>query len=401
MEKSMSETIIDYMEKYNDIPFSEMPMNDVDSLALCQLSYLKFDGMVGDARENGPSVTLEEIAECADCEKLFSDERFEKCNRALFEGMLGGRRYRNMKLNCYINIVEKEWETQFSAITFLPEGELPYIAFRGTDETIVGWKEDFNMAFLSPVPAQEYSVKYLHMVASGIHGSFNIGGHSKGGNLAVYCAMNCIPGISERMNKVYSMDGPGFRPEILAACDYERIAHKVVKLLPQSSLIGMLFERDTRYQVVESKSYGLAQHDPFTWRVREGAFVMADALHEGRRFMDDTINQWILSLDEEQLRTFVDTVYQVVCASQADNLIDFVANWKKSINGITTAIKEIDEQTARVLREILKALPAIAKTRAREEATLERRSKAARGKRISRKQKEKEEERPTETCAED
>ena len=181
----MAGTVIEYLQKYGDISFREKPLNDVDSLALCQLSYLKFDGMVSDVRHNGPSVTLREIAERPDVDKLFGDVRFEKENRALFEGMLSGRRFRDMKLNCYINLVEKEWETQFSAITFILDDGTLFLAFRGTDETIIGWKEDFNMAFLSPVPGQEYSVKYVNMVTGWLHQPFYIGGHSKGGNLAV------------------------------------------------------------------------------------------------------------------------------------------------------------------------------------------------------------------------
>ena len=151
----MAGTVIEYLKKYGDIPFCEKPLNDVDSLALCQLSYLKFDGMVSDVRHNGPSVTLQEIAKRPDVDQLFGDVRFEKENRALFEGLLSGRRFRNMKLNCYINLVEKEWETQFSAITFILDDGTLFLAFRGTDETIVGWKEDFNMAFLNPLPGQE------------------------------------------------------------------------------------------------------------------------------------------------------------------------------------------------------------------------------------------------------
>ena len=173
----MAGTVIEYLKKYGDIPFREKPLNDVDSLALCQLSYLKFDGMVSDVRHNGPSVTLQEIAKRADVEQLFGDVRFEKENRALFEGLLSGRRFRNMKLNCYINLVEKEWETQFSAITFILDDGTLFLAFRGTDETIVGWKEDFNMAFLNPVPGQEYSVKYVNMVTGWLHQPFYIGGH--------------------------------------------------------------------------------------------------------------------------------------------------------------------------------------------------------------------------------
>ncbi len=353
-------TIIDYLKEYGGQSFYEKPMNDVDSLALCQFSYLKFDGMVPGVRENGRSVTLEELAARSDCDKLFADERFEKENRELFEQMLHSRRFRTLRMNCYINIVEAEWETQFSAITFLLEDNTMYIAFRGTDETIIGWKEDFNMAFLSPVPGQELSVKYLNTVTGRLHSPFYIGGHSKGGNLAVYSAMNCIPKVQERILKVYSMDGPGFRPEVLAECRYDEIADKVVKILPHSSLVGMLFETDIRYRVVESKTFGLAQHDPFSWLVKDGQFVEVDGIYEKRMRMDKAINQWILSLDETQLRTFVDTLYQVVSASQAKDLIEFTADWKKSMNGMVAAMKEIDKQTADMLRAIVKSLFEIA-----------------------------------------
>lgn len=363
----MSGTIIDYLKEYGNRSLGELPLNDVDSLALCQLSYLKFDGLVPDVRENSSCVTLEEIASHTDFEKLFSDERYEKDNRALFDAMLASRRYRFMKLNCYINIIEVEWETQFSAVTYLLEDGSMYIAYRGTDETIVGWKEDFNMAFLNPVPGQSYSVKYLNMVTGRIHSSFMLGGHSKGGNLAVYAAMNCQPQVQERIVKIYSMDGPGFRPEILSSCSYETIADRVVKILPHSSLVGMLFEHDIRYQVVKSKTFGLAQHNPYTWLVEKGEFVKAENIYESRRRMDNTINEWLLSLNEQQLKTFVDTFYQVISASEAKDLIEFTADWKKSMNGMIGALKEVDEQTARILKEIIKSLFEIARIRMKEE----------------------------------
>lgn len=391
----MAGTIIDYLQEYGDCTFRERPMNDVDSLALCQLSYLKFDGMVPDVRSNGASVTLRELRERADFDKLFADERFEKSNRALMEGMLSGRRFGSLRLNCYINLVEKEWETQFSAITFLLEDGTIYIAFRGTDETIIGWKEDFNMAFLSPVPGQAYSVKYLNMVTGRLHNSFYIGGHSKGGNLAVYSAMKCTPQVQKRILKIYNMDGPGFRPEVLQECDYESISDRVVKILPHSSMVGMIFECDIHYQVVESKGFGLAQHDPYSWLVENGEFVKADDIYESRRRMNSTINEWILSLNEQQLRIFVETLYQVVSASQADSLIEFTADWKKSMNGIIAALKEVDDQTARILREIIKSLFEIAGARMREEITPRRSSGKKSGKQKSRKKNKTAQELPS------
>lgn len=348
-------TVLDYLEKYGKYTFQEMPMTEVDSLALCQLSYLKFDGMVPGPGE-GEAVTLESLKEHPDYEKLFADVRYEKPNRALYEKMVSGKRFRDLGLNYYVNIVEERWETQFSAVTYTLGDGIHYVAYRGTDETIVGWKEDFNMAFLSPVPGQAISVEYLNRVAEKFEGSLYIGGHSKGGNLAVYSAMNCAPSLQKRILKIYSMDGPGFRPEVLEQCGYERVADRVVKILPHSSLVGMIFESDMHFQVVKSRTFGLLQHDPYTWQVTGNHLVRAKDLYEKRREMDNNLNQWILSLNEEQLRTFVDTLYTVITASQAHDLIDFTAEWGRSMNGIIGALKGVDEETREALKEMVRSL---------------------------------------------
>lgn len=363
----MANTMHAYLKEYGDVPFTERPMNDVDSLVLCQLAYLKFDGLVPGIDENAPSVTLKELAEHPMVNGLFADERYEKDNRELFERMCAGSRFCNLKLNSYINIVEKEWETQFSAITYVLEDNTIYVAFRGTDETIVGWKEDFNMAYLSPVPGQAMSVKYLNLVTEKFSNLFYVGGHSKGGNFAVYSAMKCVPKVQERILKIYSMDGPGFRQEVLEECGYDRIADRVVKLLPHSSMVGMLFEWDTRYRVVESGSFGLAQHNPYNWKVKNGEFVMAEDIYERARLADNTLNEWIISLDEQQIRLFVDTLYQVIAASEADDLIAITADWKRSMMGVVSAIKEVDEDTMQMLQQVIKGLFELARVRMKEE----------------------------------
>ncbi len=352
----MADTIIGYVKRYGDYTFMEKPMNDVDSLALCQFCYLKFDGMVPFVTENRKSVSLQEIASHKDFENLFSDERYEKDNRALFEAMINSRRYRRMKLNCYINIVETEWETQFSAVTFLLEDGSIYIAYRGTDETIVGWKEDFNMAFESPVPGQAYAVKYLNMVTGRLNNRFYVGGHSKGGNLAVYAAMNCPSQVQERILKIYSMDGPGFRREVLEKCRYEAVEDKIVKILPHSSMVGMLFETTPVYKVVESKTFGLLQHNPYTWLIEGDDFLYVKGLYESRRLFDEAMNEWVMSLNDTQRKMFVDTLYQVVSASKAENLIDLTADWKKSMNGMVSALKEVDDETKRAVKQIIRTL---------------------------------------------
>ena len=164
--------IIDYVKEYGHISLAEAPLNDVDSLVLCQFAYIKFDGIVPGPMENKRSVSMQEVYAHADYEKLYGDVRFEKDNRALFEAMLQSARFGNMRMNCYINIIETQWETQFSAITFLMEDGTLFIAYRGTDESIIGWKEDFNMSFLAEIPAQSYSVKYLNIVTGFLNKKF-------------------------------------------------------------------------------------------------------------------------------------------------------------------------------------------------------------------------------------
>lgn len=363
----MSETLFGYLKEYGDIPFAEHPLNNVDNLILCQFSYLKFDGMVPGVKEDKKSVTLKELNAHPKREMLFEDEIYEKDNRKLFEAMLAGRRFRNMKLNCYVNVIEKEWETQFSAVTLILDDGTIYVAFRGTDETIVGWKEDFNMAFLSPVPGQELSVKYLNMVTKRFPNRFYVGGHSKGGNLAVYSAMSCPPRVQERIIRVYSLDGPGFQPKVLEQCGYDRIADRVVKLLPHSSMVGMIFEWDTRYQVVESKSFGLLQHDLYNWRVKDGELIPAHDIYRHAKEKSSVFNEWVMQQDEEHLRLFVDTLYQVISASQADNLIDLTTDWKTSVLGMLEALKEVDAETMQILKEVVKELFALSRVRKREQ----------------------------------
>ena len=236
----MAGTIIEYLKEYGDCSFAEKPFNDVDSLALCQLSYLKFDGLVPDVRQYGPWITLLELSRHPDFDKLFTDEWYEKSNRALVSGMLSGRRFRELKMNCYINLVEKEWETQFSAITFMTGNGLVYIAFRGTDETIVGWKEDFNMSFAAEVPAQGAALDYVTRAAGVLDGPLVLGGHSKGGNLAAYAGIFAPRTVQERIQCVYNFDGPGFNEAVLATEQFQSIDMRIHTFVPQTSVVGIL-----------------------------------------------------------------------------------------------------------------------------------------------------------------
>ena len=368
-------TILDYLREYGDYSLEEKPFSDVDSLVISQLAYLKFDGIVPGPEEKRPPVSLQEIAAHADYDHLYADERYRRDNTALFMGALNGRRFGNLHLWNYVNLIEPERESQFSAVVCGFSGGLTYVVFRGTDENMVGWKEDLNLAFSEPVPGQLRSVPYLEQAARTIEGGVFVGGHSKGGNLAVYAAMYCEPAVRERIERIYDHDGPGFRPEVRQQGAWQEIEGRIHKTVPRSSMVGMLLYADIAYRVVESKTIGLAQHNPYTWLVKNGDFRMADEIRPGRRFVDQTLNEWILSLDQEQMHIFVDTLYGVVQASETDNLIDFTAHWVQNVQKIGRAISEVDEETAKVVMQIMRALFETVSRHAKEQAHPERRLK--------------------------
>lgn len=349
-------TILDYLREYGGYSLEEKPFGEVDSLVISQFSYLKFDGIVPGPGEGRGPVSVAQIAAHADYDHLYADERYRKDNTALFTGVLKSRRFGEMRLWNYVNQIEPEQEIQFSAVVCGLSEELAYVVFRGTDENIVGWKEDLNLAFSEPVPGQTRSVPYLEEAARTISGRFFVGGHSKGGNLAVYASMHCDPQVRERIAAIYDHDGPGFRPEVREQGAWSEIEGRIRKTVPRSSLVGMLLYTDGDYRVVESKTLGLAQHNPYTWLVKEDDFRIVDEIRPGRRFVDQTLNEWILSLDQTQMHIFVDTLYRIVQASETDNLIDFTAHWFQSIHKIGKAIGEVDEETADVMIRIMRAL---------------------------------------------
>ncbi len=360
-------TILDYLKEYGDYTLEEKPFSDVDSLVLCQFAYLKFDGMVPGPAEKMPAVSVQELAKHRDYDNLYADERYRKDNTALFQGIYQSRRFGDMRLWNYVNLIELDQETQFSAVICGLSGGITYVAFRGTDETIVGWKEDLNLAFSEPVPGQLLSVQYLEQAARTVQGRFYVGGHSKGGNLAVYASMSCDGGVRDRIERIYDHDGPGFRPEVRRNSAYEEIEDRIHKTVPRSSLVGMLLYTEGNYKVVESKTIGLAQHNPYTWLIKDDSFRVVEEIRAGRKFMDQALNEWILSLDQQQMHTFVDTFYRVVQASETDNLIDFTANWFQSLHKIGAALKEVDGESANVIFQIMRALFEVVSAHAREQ----------------------------------
>lgn len=360
--------IVDYIKKYGNTDYETEPFNNVDRLILSQMSYLKFDGLVPFAFEKDEkAVSIAEISKMANAENLFLDERYAKQNRTFFGLLADNRRFSEIKLNYYVNIRDIEWEIQFSAITaFLPTGQI-HVIFRGTDESIIGWKEDLNMAFMTPIPAQEKAVEYVRFVASKISGEFSVGGHSKGGNLAVYSAMMSPKDIQDRITRIESHDGPGFSKQVLKDADFDSVKGRIHKFVPQSSVVGMLLETVEDYEVVSCKNVSIFQHDPYNWLVNGNDFSKKDSVRKHKLFEDESINKWANSLSPEELKELSDSMFEVFSSAGIDDLNDINGNTAQAIRKIIEVVDDFPTERKDKIKGIMECLVKCASEDARAE----------------------------------
>jgi hypothetical protein len=251
-------------------------------------------------------------------------------------------------------MIDPKTELQFSAVTFLLGNGTAVVTYRGTDDTLVGWKEDMNMCFLPVVPAQLKAVEYLHTVAKTHKGKIILAGHSKGGNLAVYAAVQCDPDIRERITAIYSNDGPGFGKNILDDPDYQQIRPLICNLVPHSSVVGMLLEHDENFTVVKSRQKsGLLQHNGLSWEILGNSFVhLKDVTPESRK-LDRTVNQWIRDMTPEQREEFAEAVYQLFSVDGAQTLTDLVAARKKWFSHTKKLDPKVHETIQKMLSELI------------------------------------------------
>lgn len=350
------ENIISYVKKWGQYSLFERPFNEVDSLVLCQLVYLHYGNFVPGLGKRNHPVSIQDIYKDPEKDHILDDYWYRQNNKELFGAVAESRRFGSLKMNFYVDIINEEEQAQFSAMTYVLEDKNIYIAYRGTDATIVGWKEDLNLAFSKPLPSHQLAVEYMERVAGMTAGNFYTGGHSKGGNLAAYAAMNCASRTKERLLKVFNNDGPGFRPEIREKGNYQEIKERMVKFIPRSSLVGTILEDHDDFILVESRGVGMLQHNAYSWKIEEDHFIRAKNMAEGKMVRDAALNEWILSLTEEETHAFVDTLYDVVSASEASNVFEFGADWKNCLQNIFEAAKEIDETTRKVIFKIIRSL---------------------------------------------
>ncbi|MGN0115161.1 MAG: DUF2974 domain-containing protein [Acutalibacteraceae bacterium] len=351
--------IFDYLQWRGDLLLEKIGFNEADGVILARLSYIPFDGVIN--QDFADFVTVADAAKALLSIPDIKNMVLLKDDVRLLEALSESERFRGMIISGYVNQIETEAQTQFSAITVRLSDDEYYISFRGTDHTLVGWKEDFNMGFACPVPSQKLAVEYLQNAAKRTRGRLVIGGHSKGGNLAVYAAAFCDDSVKRRIESVYNFDGPGFDNKVLSSDGYKSIFSKINTFVPQSSVVGMLLGHEEKYTIVHSSQNGIWQHDIYSWEIRRDGFVYLETVDNSSRFVDYTLKAWIAELDYKQREKFVDTIYSVMATTNATTFRELGDHWLANAKTVLTSYKNLDEPTRKAVTQALRSLAKCAK----------------------------------------
>ncbi len=348
--------MLDYVLWRGDLSFERDSFCEVDSLVFSQLAYLDFTD-IADAKNPREAKTLFDAVteyEMLPEERKYLGAIIPKETLPLAGAVARSERYKDVLLFSYENKIDEEHESQFCALTFmLPSGEI-VVAFRGTDDTLVGWKENLNMSFMIETYAQKNAVRYLSETASktGIK-SIYVCGHSKGGNLAVWASVNSNDGIKNRIISVYNNDGPGFSAEMYTSEKYRKIKNKINTFIPQYSIVGIFFVHDENSKTVKSTSNTIMSHDPFSWQINGREIVCTTERSAKRKKGDEALNFWIASLTPEERQSFVDTVYNALSESGVKTLSDINNNRIKTVVAFGRAMKNLDPSAEKNMRYVL------------------------------------------------
>lgn len=349
--------LLDYLKWRNDVSFDVSSFNDVDNVILSCLAYTDFGELFS---EHNKIYSIEETFKLF-CEKhslqeVRESKQFLERVPLLFEDMVVGDRYKGTRIGYYKDVLEKETIKQFAAVVFfLPDGT-NYIAFRGTDSTITGWKEDFLMSCSSDTEGAKEAVAYLNEVAKNIEGDLILGGHSKGGNFAMYASIFCDEEVKERITKVYNNDGPGFRDEIIYTDEYKKAVPKICNIIPQTSIIGQLLSNYGKYTIIKSNATGIFQHDALTWEPTKDRFISSE-LDDFSKFVKVALGTWLKELDDETRQSVVSTVFSMIEETEAETFKEFGDSLFKNSKII---IKELVNLPKEKREELMTAMGSLA-----------------------------------------
>ncbi|MCL2192299.1 MAG: DUF2974 domain-containing protein [Treponema sp.] len=352
--------MFDYVSWRGDLEFDLIPFNPVDNIVFSQLSYLPMDGIV-QASGKGNPVSVSALAKMYMAKHGGNPSASKDITVARASSTLSAismaPRYEDCEVFGYVNNTDPGTEKQFSAFCVIigrkRSSRKLVVVFRGTDTSIVGWKEDLNMSLVNSIPSQEEAVSYLEEMANCHSYPLIVAGHSKGGNLAMYASAFCNEAIQRRIIAVYSNDAPGFHQEIIQRKGYRAICGRIQAFVPQSSFVGILLEHAVSPKVIKSTAIGLMQHDLRSWEVTRDDLADGGELTPQSRFIHSIITEWIGKIGDERRYQFIEALYKILVSSNATSFAEMGSDWSQSAAGIISGLKNVDGPTKKLMGEII------------------------------------------------
>lgn len=297
-------TLFDYLEWRGHISFAESPINEVDSLIFCAFSYCNIKSLLSYQERK----TIKDLY--IDYQQIKEDNLFKKSQNRLFQMLSESNRFKEVVVTRYFNEVNDTKEMQIAGMTFILPNDVLFVVFKGTDETLTGWKEDFALSYKNIIPAQEKAVAYLDEILSSTKKNVYVGGHSKGGNLAMYASLFCKE--FEKLMQIYNLDGPGFTKEIIDSKEYQERKEKIVTYIPKASIVGNILNQDTKTIIIKSKQIGLLQHDLYSWIVLNNHFIYMKELSKEATNLSNILNETLEKIPKEQKEKIISIFFEIL-----------------------------------------------------------------------------------------
>ena len=348
--------IMDYISWRGDLSFEQSQFNEVDNLILACFSYVNLDGISAVTKQKGIGLKklTKEFMKLHTMKELEADKSFIRLAPFMMMEMAKSVRFGKCVVRNYVNDIVTEAEQQFAAMEIVLEDGTSYVSFRGTDDTIIGWKEDFNLS-TGVVPAQKRAIEYLQKISEHTDGMLRVGGHSKGGNLAIYGSVMC-KSAHEKILEIYSNDGPGFSREFQELPETKEMMPKIIRIIPEYSIIGTLLEHEKEPVIVASSSKGLLQHDAFSWEVQGPALVRRDSLNKTALRFIEILHKWIDGMDMEQKRLLIEDLFATLQASGYENLSEVQSGGLKSLAAMVKRVEKFAPESRGMMQELLTAI---------------------------------------------
>lgn len=359
-EKKTETNLQDYLAWRGDLTFEHDPFNEVDNLLLCLISYIDFRGIpLLRSRQEEDALTLDVV-----CSLLSSKDEQRGLSQLDYIPVLrqaaATKRFADVKMFGFESVRDESEEMQFDAVSFLLPDHSIFVTFMGTDRSLVGWKEDFNMSFLSSVPAQRRAEAYaLEMANVTPDRALRIGGHSKGGNLAVWAAVHLPEEVQGRLLAAYNNDGPGFSVDLLSMEGHRRIADRIHTYVPESSIVGVLLEHAEDYEIIDSSYHAVMQHEPMSWVIVGNRFVRQEDRTSIGKMSDNALRDWIAAMSPEERKTFTDAIFDVISRGGTRHTLEEIHFGNLSGGAaLLRTFAGADEETRRFIKDKLKLLAA-------------------------------------------